>query len=132
MLSEPTKPPTICYVPTGGVHFAANASGGPGDGSLHGFYTYCGRLIDLEKQPDAWTEKLGQQVTCQICQRSEEAGRPTRELAYYRNLAGELLLACEDITKAYEAHNWSDSGVSDALYDAETRMRAAIAKARGA
>lgn len=126
MLSEPAKPPTICYVPTGSIHYALNASGGPGDGSLHGFYTHCGHLIDLEKQPDAWSEQPDQLVTCQICQKSEEAARPARELTHYRNLADELLLACE---RMLEAFAWLAS--TNEEHSAISVARAAIAKARG-
>ena len=126
MLSEPVKPPAICYVPTGKVHFALNASGGPEDGSLHGFYTYCGRLINLEKQPDAWTEQPDQLVTCQICQESEEAGRPARELTHCRNMANELLLACE---RMLEAFAWLAS--TNEEHDAVKLARIAIQKARG-
>ncbi len=128
---NPTRPPTIRYLPTGKVHFALNASGGPGDGSLHGFYTYCGRMITIGNQPNVWDEQPTAGVTCTICTRSEDLGRTERERTYYRNLAGELLAACEAAVSAYEDHDWSDYGVSDALYDAFERARAAIAKAQG-
>lgn len=45
--------------------------------------------------------------------------------------APELLEACEAMAKAYGEHDWSDYGVSNALYDAMECARAAIAKARG-
>jgi hypothetical protein len=43
----------------------------------------------------------------------------------------ELLAACEAMKTAEEEHDWSDSGISNAFYDAIVQMRAAIALAKG-
>lgn len=66
------------------------------------------------------------------CSEKEIGRREAEANAALFVAAPDLLAACESIAEAYEAHDWSDSGVSNALYDAMERMRTAITKARGA
>lgn len=44
--------PAVVYLPTRRLH-AVIAAGGPLDGSLYKFYTFCNRLIE---NPDQWEE----------------------------------------------------------------------------
>lgn len=68
------QPPRMRNVITGTVHAVRGAAGGPADGSLHGFYLYCGTLIDLVAAPDKWQEESAdKQLTCLTCARSVHA-----------------------------------------------------------
>lgn len=131
------KLPTIRYVPTGKVHYALGASGGPEDGSLHGFYTYCSRLIDLEKAPDVWVEEPEAEATCGTCIKGEHAGRNYRELSELRAANAELLYVCEMALADYEAaylvlfNDRGDTAQRRADLDERIRvLRVVIEKAR--
>jgi hypothetical protein len=83
-------PPRIKNCKTGKVHAVA-ATGGPGDGSLHGFYLYCGPQIDLEECRD-WEElDASDPVTCGTCRRGLQASEESRHLAALRQACYDLL-----------------------------------------
>lgn len=98
MTKQIESPPVVRYTHSDKTHYVI-ASGGPGDGSLHGMYTYCSRQIDLEALPDGWVEQPGMEVTCGTCKRSEQAGRSYREATYYKNAYYNLLVVCEDLIR---------------------------------
>lgn len=68
---------TIRYLPTGCTH-RVYAGGGPGDGSLSGFTTLCGRPI---ADPAQWREEPTA-TTCGACERFERTLSQSGTAAY--------------------------------------------------
>jgi hypothetical protein len=68
-MSEPRI--KIKHLPTGTVHFAG-AAGGPKDGSLAGFSTYCGQVID---PVSAWEEGDFDDASMVVCESCLERAR---------------------------------------------------------
>lgn len=78
---------TIRNLKTDRLH-AVIAADGPPD-ALHGFYTYCGQVIDYAD--GAWREEFDDVVTCKVCERSLIASAPYSSALALAKAAGEVL-----------------------------------------